>query len=132
MSEGVMHRAELAARSGLDRLPEQARQWARRAAQRLQRTGRPDQSSSRVAPLVSIVLPVFDVEDYLTACLDSVLDQTYRRLQVVAVDDGSRDDSFEILQARADWDHRLQSCARRTPAWVPPETQASATPRGDS
>ena len=48
-------------------------------------------------PLVSVVVPVYNGAKYLRAALDSALGQTYGRLQVVAVDDGSTDSSPEIL-----------------------------------
>ncbi|ANH38110.1 putative glycosyltransferase EpsJ [Nocardioides dokdonensis FR1436] len=55
----------------------------------------------RRAPLLSVVVPVYDVADYLPACLDSLLAQTYRPLEVVVVDDGSPDDSGAIADAYA-------------------------------
>jgi CDP-glycerol glycerophosphotransferase len=63
---------------------------------------------SRLAsPLVSIVIPVYNVERYLPACLDSVLSQSYRHLQVILVDDGSPDSSIEIMRAYAARDRRI-------------------------
>ena len=50
---------------------------------------------------VSIVIPVYNVAQYLTRCLDSVGRQTFRDFEVVAVDDGSTDGSGEILDAYA-------------------------------
>lgn len=49
-------------------------------------------------PLVSIIIPVFNVENYLEECLNSVLSQTFSRLEVIAVDDGSSDNSPNILK----------------------------------
>lgn len=48
-------------------------------------------------PLVSIVIPVFQVAPYLERCLDSVLAQSYRPIEVIVVDDGSTDGSAAIL-----------------------------------
>ncbi|GAB3927752.1 hypothetical protein GCM10027613_43980 [Microlunatus endophyticus] len=63
---------------------------------------------SRLAsPLVSIVIPVYNVERYLPACLDSVLSQSYRHLQVILVDDGSPDSSIDIIRAYAARDRRI-------------------------
>jgi CDP-glycerol glycerophosphotransferase len=58
-------------------------------------------------PLVSVVVPVYQVEDYLAECLDSLLQQTYRRLEIVVVDDGSTDGSARIARSYADRDERI-------------------------
>lgn len=52
--------------------------------------------AERRAPLVSIVIPVYGVEEYLDECLRSVLKQSYRKLQVILVDDGSPDRCGEM------------------------------------
>ena len=57
--------------------------------------------------LLSIVIPVFNVQAYLEECLDSVLNQSFRDIQVIAVDDGSPDHSGSILDERARLDDRL-------------------------
>jgi glycosyltransferase involved in cell wall biosynthesis len=54
------------------------------------------------APLVSVVIPVYNGQDYLRAAIHSVLAQDYRPLEVVVVDDGSRDDSAAIAQSFPD------------------------------
>ena len=53
-------------------------------------------------PLVSIVLPVYNGERYLAQAIDSCLAQTYENLEIIIVDDGSRDRSVEIVRGYAD------------------------------
>lgn len=58
-------------------------------------------------PLVSVVVPVYDVEPYLRECVDSILAQTYENLEVLLVDDGSPDGCGEICDQYADEDDRV-------------------------
>lgn len=59
-------------------------------------------------PLVSVIVPVYNVADYLEECLDSILAQTYAHYEVVAVNDGSTDASLEILKRYATKDGRVR------------------------
>lgn len=59
-------------------------------------------------PLISIIIPVYNVEQYLDECMDSVLKQTYSNLEVVLVDDGSKDRSPAMCDAYAKEDVRVQ------------------------
>ena len=43
-------------------------------------------------PLISIIVPVYNVQPYLARCVDSILSQTYKNLEIFLVDDGSPDD----------------------------------------
>ncbi len=58
--------------------------------------------------LISIVLPVKDTAAYLSDCLHSIVGQTYRHWELIAVNDGSIDDSLQILNAFALEDDRIQ------------------------
>ena len=49
-------------------------------------------------PVVSVLIPVYNAETYIGRCLDSILSQDYPALEVVAIDDGSSDSSFSILE----------------------------------
>ncbi len=57
---------------------------------------------------VSIILPVYNAQDNLAACLDSLLEQTYTDFQIIAVDDNSKDKSYDILQVYKKLDKRIQ------------------------
>ena len=59
------------------------------------------------APLVSVIIPVYNGEDYVKQCVDSVLEQTYRNIEVICVDDGSEDATSGILQFLANKDDRV-------------------------
>jgi glycosyltransferase involved in cell wall biosynthesis len=64
-------------------------------------------------PRISVLLPVRDAAATLEACLDSLAIQTLADHEVVAIDDGSRDGSYDILRARSRADPRVR--VRRTP-----------------
>lgn len=50
----------------------------------------------RSGELISVIVPVYNVADYLEQCLDSILNQTYKEFEVILVDDGSTDTSYSI------------------------------------
>lgn len=56
---------------------------------------------------ISVIVPIYDVEKYLPECLDSILGQTYENLEIILVDDGSRDRSGEIAKQFAERDNRI-------------------------
>ena len=83
-------------------------------------------------PLVSVIIPVYNVERYLAQCLDSVINQTYPNLEIICVNDGSRDGSPDILRRYADEDARIQVIdkaypGRGTTRWTAPAGNTSCS-----
>ncbi len=62
--------------------------------------------------LISVIIPVYNMEQYLARCLDSILANTYQNLEILCVDDGSRDRSLEILRQYAEKDSRIVVIAK--------------------
>lgn len=59
-------------------------------------------------PLISIIVPVYNCEQYIDKCISSILDQTYKNIEVICIDDGSPDNSAEILDSYAEKDKRVK------------------------
>lgn len=59
-------------------------------------------------PLISVIIPVYNIEQYITECVESVLSQTYDRLEIILVDDGSYDDSGALCDKYAVADSRVK------------------------
>ena len=59
-------------------------------------------------PLISVIVPVYKVEPYLHRCVDSILNQTYKNLEIILVDDGSPDRCGEICDEYAAKDSRIR------------------------
>lgn len=57
--------------------------------------------------LISVIVPIYRAEDYLVTCIESILKQTYRQLQIILVEDGSDDSSGEICDDYARRDERI-------------------------
>ncbi len=59
-------------------------------------------------PKVSVIIPVYNVEKYLRQCLDSVINQTLKDIEIICINDGSTDDSLQILEEYAKKDERIK------------------------
>ena len=59
-------------------------------------------------PLISVVIPVYKVEQYIHECVDSVIAQTYKNLDIILVDDGSPDSCPAICDEYAERDNRIR------------------------
>lgn len=59
-------------------------------------------------PKISIIVPVYNVEKYLPTCLDSLVNQTFRDIEIICINDGSTDKSLQILQEYVSKDTRIK------------------------
>lgn len=59
-------------------------------------------------PLISVIIPVYNIEEYISKCIDSVAGQTYRNIEIILVDDGSKDGSGQICDEYAKADNRIK------------------------
>ena len=64
-------------------------------------------------PKVSVLIPIFNVEKYLRLCLDSVVNQTLKDIEIICIDDGSTDSSPEIIASYAKKDKRVKVITKK-------------------
>ncbi len=62
----------------------------------------------RQEPLISVIVPVYNVQKYVARCLDSLILQTYSNLEIILIDDGSKDNSLKILREYEKKDNRIK------------------------
>ena len=63
-------------------------------------------------PKISIILPIFNMENYLECCMDSILSQTFDEFELICIDDGSTDSTPTILNRYAQKDSRVKTIAQ--------------------
>ena len=59
-------------------------------------------------PLISVIIPIFKVEEYICECVESIINQTYKNLEIILVDDGSPDNCGRICDDYAEKDIRIK------------------------
>ena len=59
-------------------------------------------------PLISVIIPVYQVEKFLRRCIDSIINQTYRNLEIILINDGSSDNSGKICDEYSTIDFRIK------------------------
>lgn len=59
-------------------------------------------------PLVTIIVPIYNVEKYLSECLECLINQSYKNLEIICINDGSKDNSLEILEEYSKKDNRIK------------------------
>ena len=58
-------------------------------------------------PLISIIVPAYNIAEYLPRCLDSILKQTYKNLEIIVISDGSTDGTNQVIEKYAAQDDRI-------------------------
>lgn len=58
--------------------------------------------------LISVIVPIYNVEKYLSKCIESIINQTYKKLEIILVNDGSTDNSLEICEKYRNKDDRIK------------------------
>lgn len=81
--------------------------------------------------LISIIVPIYNVEKYLEKCIKSILNQTYRNLQVILVDDGSMDSSLDICRKYKAIDSRITVIHQENEGLVRARKTGIQAARGD-
>lgn len=82
-------------------------------------------------PLISILIPVFNIERYIGVCLESIIRQTYKNLEIIVVDDGSTDRSGEICDLYAQKDSRIKVIHKENGGLVTARKAAMKVANGD-
>ncbi|TPI07573.1 glycosyltransferase family 2 protein [Mesorhizobium sp. B4-1-3] len=83
------------------------------------------------APLISVLLPVYNAERYVAAAMQSILRQDHGRIELIAIDDGSTDRSLEILERCRQDDSRVSIISRENRGLVASLNEGLAIARGD-
>lgn len=62
----------------------------------------------KIQDKISIIVPIYNVEEYIEKCIDSLINQTYKNIEIVLVDDGSTDKSYDICKRYSEKDSRIK------------------------
>ena len=82
-------------------------------------------------PKVSVIIPVYNVEKYLRQCLDSVVNQTLKDIEIICVNDGSTDNSLEILEEYASKDSRIKIITQENKGLAPARNTGIENTKGE-
>lgn len=87
--------------------------------------------SLQPVPRVSVIMPVYDVEQYIKKAVDSILEQTYSDFELIAVNDGSPDNSLKILEKYARQDDRIHVVSQENRGLVATLNRGISLARGE-
>ena len=65
-------------------------------------------ASINIDPVVSVIIPVYNTKQYVSRCLDSILNQSFTNVDILLIDDGSTDGSGKLCDAYAEKDNRIR------------------------
>ena len=82
-------------------------------------------------PLVSVIVPMFNVESYIRRCLDSLEEQTYRNIEIIVINDGSKDGSLDIAKEYSRRDSRFIIISQKNGGLGKARNTGIAASRGD-
>lgn len=88
-------------------------------------------SAASKAPKVSVLVPIYNVEKYLRQCLDSLVGQTLRDIEIICINDGSTDSSPEIIKEYADKDDRIVVITKKNSGYGDSMNKGLAKARGE-
>ena len=80
---------------------------------------------------ISVIVPVYNAEQYIRKCLDSIITQTYQNLEIICINDGSQDNTAEILNEYAKADSRLVVIHRQNKGLVSARKEAIKIASGE-
>lgn len=80
---------------------------------------------------VSVVIPVYNVEDYLEECLESIINQTLKDIEIICINDGSTDNSLKILEDYAEKDGRIKIYSQENSGLSASRNQGIKLSRGE-
>ena len=70
---------------------------------------------------ISVIIPIYNMEEYLPQCLDSIVSQTLREIEILCIDDGSTDGSEEVLKLYCNRDSRIRVIKQNIRGFLVPE-----------
>lgn len=80
---------------------------------------------------ISVIVAVYNVEKYLSKCIESILNQTYKNLEIILIDDGSSDKSGDICDSYAKQDSRIKVIHRENKGIAYTRNEGLDTAKGD-
>ena len=80
---------------------------------------------------ISVIVPVYNAEQYIRKCLDSIITQTYQNLEIICINDGSQDNTAEILNEYAKADSRIVVIHRQNKGLVSARKEAIKIASGE-